>query len=198
MTDDLETILVVDFGAQYAQLIARRVREARVYSEIVSHDIGVDEMAARHPLGIILSGGPESVHAEWAPRLDAAIYDLGIPILGICYGAQLLCAQLGGTVTRTGRGEYGRTPLTRAGASRLFADWLPDAEADVWMSHADSITAAPAGFVVTAASSSTPRSSTPTGARNCSSVSSSTCAGRGPAGRTPTSSSRRWTPCGPR
>src|ERR1700684_2244615 len=101
-------VLVVDCGAQYAQLIARRVREARVYSEIVRHDITAAEVAARRPVGIILSGGPESVHAEWAPLLDPGIYDLGVPILGICYGAQLLCSQLGGTVTRTGRGEYGR------------------------------------------------------------------------------------------
>ena len=156
MTDDLETILVVDFGAQYAQLIARRVREARVYSEIVRHDITVEEMARRRPKGIILSGGPESVHADWAPLLDRCIYDLGVPILGICYGAQLLCAQLGGTVTRTGRGEYGRTALTRTGTSPLFADWPPDAGADVWMSHADSITEVPAGFVVTASSPDAP------------------------------------------
>jgi GMP synthase (glutamine-hydrolysing) len=156
MTDVPETILVVDFGAQYAQLIARRVREARVYSEIVRHDITVDQMAARKPKGIILSGGPESVHAEWAPLLDRGIYELGVPILGICYGAQLLCLQLGGTVTRTGRGEYGRTALARTGASALFADWAPEASADVWMSHADSMTQAPDGFVVTASSPDAP------------------------------------------
>src|SRR5580692_10463765 len=156
MSDVPETILVVDFGAQYAQLIARRVREARVYSEIVRHDITVDEVAARRPTGIILSGGPESVHAEWAPLLDPAIYDLGVPILGICYGAQLLCLQLGGTVTRTGRGEYGRTPLARTGTSPLFTDWPPDDQADVWMSHGDSMSEVPPGFVTTASSPDAP------------------------------------------
>jgi GMP synthase (glutamine-hydrolysing) len=156
MSDVPETILVVDFGAQYAQLIARRVREARVYSEIVRHDITASAVAARRPTGIILSGGPESVHAEWAPLLDPAIYDLGVPILGICYGAQLLCLQLGGTVTRTGRGEYGRTPLARAGTSPLFTDWPPDAQADVWMSHGDCMTEVPPGFVTTASSPDAP------------------------------------------
>ena len=106
-----ETILVVDFGAQYAQLIARRVREAGVYSEIVSHDISADELASRQPRGIILSGGPKSVYAEQAPRLDPDVYALGVPILGICYGAQLLAHELGGSVERTGRGEYGRAAL---------------------------------------------------------------------------------------
>jgi len=113
-------------------------------------------VAARRPAGIILSGGPESVHAEWAPRLDPAIYDLGVPILGICYGAQLLCQQLGGTVARTGRGEYGRTPLRVRAASPLFADWPPDTAEDVWMSHADSMGEVPAGFVVTAATDEVP------------------------------------------
>ena len=106
-----ETILVVDFGAQYAQLIARRVREAGVYSEIVSHDISADELASRQPRGIILSGGPKSVYAEHAPRLDPDVYALDVPILGICYGAQLLAHELGGSVERTGRGEYGRAVL---------------------------------------------------------------------------------------
>jgi GMP synthase (glutamine-hydrolysing) len=156
VTDVPETILVVDFGAQYAQLIARRVREARVYSEIVRHDISVDEVARRRPKGIILSGGPESVHAEWAPLLDPGIYDLGVPILGICYGAQLVCLQLGGTVTRTGRGEYGRTALSRTGTSPLFADWPPEGEADVWMSHGDSMSAVPPGFVITASTAEAP------------------------------------------
>ena len=106
-----ETILVVDFGAQYAQLIARRVREAGVYSEIVSHDIPAAELASRQPRGIILSGGPKSVYAEHAPRLDPDVYALDVPILGICYGAQLLAHELGGSVERTGRGEYGRAVL---------------------------------------------------------------------------------------
>ena len=106
-----ETILVVDFGAQYAQLIARRVREAGVYSEIVSHDISAAELASRQPRGIILSGGPKSVYAEHAPRLDPDVYGLSVPVLGICYGAQLLAHELGGSVERTGRGEYGRAAL---------------------------------------------------------------------------------------
>ena len=109
MPDAPDTVLVVDFGAQYAQLIARRVREARVYSEIVRFDTPASELLARRPKGIILSGGPKSVYADWAPAVDPAIYESGVPILGICYGAQLLTQQLGGTVARTGRGEYGRT-----------------------------------------------------------------------------------------
>jgi len=156
VNDTPDTVLVVDFGAQYAQLIARRVRQARVYSEIVRYDTPASELLARRPRGIILSGGPKSVYADWAPAVDPALYGAGVPILGICYGAQLLTRQLGGVVSRTGRGEYGRTPLTRGGASPLFADWPPQGPADVWMSHADSITEAPAGFVATA---STPEAS---------------------------------------
>jgi GMP synthase (glutamine-hydrolysing) len=143
-------VLVVDFGAQYAQLIARRVREAHVYSEIVSHTISAAEMVARRPQGIILSGGPKSVNETPAPQIDPAIYDTGIPILGICYGAQLLALQLGGEVARTGRGEYGRTPLTLTDRSPIFVDWPGDSE--VWMSHGDAITVVPEGFVPTAQS----------------------------------------------
>ncbi len=147
-------ILVVDFGAQYAQLIARRVREAHVYSEIVPHTSAASDLVARHPSGIILSGGPKSVNETPAPSIDPAIYEAGIPILGICYGAQLLCQQLGGEVSRTGRGEYGRTTLTVTGASPLFADWPGGGE--VWMSHGDAITTVPAGFVATATSPDAP------------------------------------------
>ncbi len=143
-----DTVLVVDFGAQYAQLIARRVREAHVYSEIVPHTMTVAEMLVRRPKAIILSGGPKSVHVESAPAVDPAVYESGVPVLGICYGAQLLAHQLGGTVARTGRGEYGRTPLTVLAPSRLFTD-QPDS-GDVWMSHFDAIETAPDGFVVTA------------------------------------------------
>ncbi|MGH9062656.1 MAG: glutamine-hydrolyzing GMP synthase [Acidimicrobiales bacterium] len=145
-----DTVLVVDFGAQYAQLIARRVREAHVYSEIVPHTAAAAELLARRPRGIILSGGPKSVHIEGAPTVDPAIYGAGVPVLGICYGAQLLARQLGGTVARTGRGEYGRTPLAvdRDGESPLLAGWAP--VEDVWMSHFDSITEPPPGFRVTA------------------------------------------------
>ena len=156
MPDAPDTVLVVDFGAQYAQLIARRVREARVYSEIVPFDTPASALVSRRPKGIILSGGPKSVYAEWAPTVDEAIYDAGIPILGICYGAQLLTQQLGGTVVRTGRGEYGRAALTRAGGSRLFADWPPHAVTDVWMSHADSIGEVPPGFAATASTPEAP------------------------------------------
>ena len=120
MNDDL--ILVVDFGAQYAQLIARRVREANVYSEIVPRDMPVAEMLARRPKGIIFSGGPSSVHVEGAPQVDPSIYDSGVPVLGICYGCQLIAQQLGGEVRRTGSGEYGRTPINVIDSSLLFAN----------------------------------------------------------------------------
>jgi len=149
-------VLVVDFGAQYAQLIARRVREAHVYSEIVPHTMAVEEMLARQPAGVIFSGGPKSVHVEGAPSVDPAIYDAGVPVLGICYGAQLVAEQLGGEVARTGTGEYGRTALD-AGPSTgsvLFAK-VPLAF-DVWMSHADSIVAVPPGFRVTACTNQVP------------------------------------------
>ena len=151
-----DTVLVVDFGAQYAQLIARRVREANVYSEIVPHRITAAEVTAKNPKAIILSGGPKSVHVEGAPVLDPAIYDLGIPILGICYGCQLIAQQLGGTVDRAGRGEYGRSTLTHtAEASRLYdADTAPTH--DVWMSHFDFVSEVPAGFVVTASTPDAP------------------------------------------
>jgi GMP synthase (glutamine-hydrolysing) len=149
-----DTVLVVDFGAQYARLIARRVREAHVYSEIVSSSISVEEIRSRQPKGIIFSGGPKSVYATPAPTIDPAIYDLGIPILGLCYGAQLIARQLGGTVSRTGNGEYGRTELTLTGASPLCVDWPTTSE--VWMSHGDAITAVPPGFVATATSPGAP------------------------------------------
>ena len=152
-----DTVLVVDFGAQYAQLIARRVRELRVHSEIVPHRITAAEVKERAPSAIILSGGPKSVHVEGAPSLDAGIYDLGIPVLGICYGAQLIAQQLGGTVGRGMRGEYGRTRLTRTGAgpSSLLHDGIP-AEQDVWMSHFDAVTVPPAGFDATASTPDAP------------------------------------------
>lgn len=155
MTSDVRpTVLVVDFGAQYAQLIARRVREARVFSEIVSHRITADEVQRRQPAAIILSGGPKSVHVEGAPRLDPGIYDLGIPVLGICYGCQLVAQQLGGEVARGDKGEYGRALLTRHGDSRLLAG--TDDSFDVWMSHFDAVSVAPQGFRVTASTSDAP------------------------------------------
>ncbi len=149
-----DTVLVVDFGAQYAQLIARRVREAQVYSEIVSHRITASEVLAKAPKAIILSGGPKSVHIDGAPKLDPAIYELGIPILGICYGCQLVAQQLGGTVSRGGRGEYGRATLTRAGSSMLLGT-TPEVH-DVWMSHFDFVSELPAGFITTAATPDAP------------------------------------------
>jgi GMP synthase (glutamine-hydrolysing) len=146
-------VLVVDFGAQYAQLIARRVREAHVYSEIVPHTITAEELEARRPAAVILSGGPKSVNIPGAPLLDAAIFDTGVPILGICYGAQLIARQLGGAVSNTGRGEYGRTSLTLMSdgpaPSVLFGSVPPTF--DVWMSHFDGIVSAPVGFRPTAA-----------------------------------------------
>ena len=141
-----DTVLVVDFGAQYAQLIARRVREANVYSEIVPYSISPAELKARNPKGIIFSGGPKSVHVEGAPVIDPGVYGLGIPILGICYGAQLIAQQLGGEVARTGRGEYGGTELTVADESGT----LGVRSQRVWMSHFDSIVQAPDGFRVIA------------------------------------------------
>ncbi|MGH9282368.1 MAG: glutamine-hydrolyzing GMP synthase, partial [Acidimicrobiales bacterium] len=143
-----DAVLVVDFGAQYAQLIARRVREAHVYSEIVPHTMPVAEMMAKRPAAIIFSGGPKSVHVDGAPSVDPALYDTGTPILGICYGAQLLAQQLGGSVARTGQGEYGRTAMRVVDRSALFSD-LP-LQQDVWMSHSDSIATAPEGFRIVA------------------------------------------------
>jgi GMP synthase (glutamine-hydrolysing) len=146
-------VLVLDFGGQYAQLIARRVREARVYSELVSHRVTPEEVRARNPYALILSGGPASVYAERAPRMDPAIFELGVPTLGICYGAQLMALDLGGRVERTGASEFGKTGL-RAQQGRLFRD-LPD-EQTVWMSHRDSVTAPPDGARVVAESPTTP------------------------------------------
>ncbi|MCB0977709.1 MAG: glutamine-hydrolyzing GMP synthase, partial [Acidimicrobiales bacterium] len=148
-------VLVVDFGAQYAQLIARRVREAHVYSEIVPHTITPEELAARRPAGVILSGGPKSVHVEGAPEIDPGVYDLGIPVLGICYGAQLVAQQLGGTVANTGVGEYGRTELSVESRGVLFGSSMPERQ-QVWMSHFDSISEAPQGFTVTASTPAAP------------------------------------------
>jgi GMP synthase (glutamine-hydrolysing) len=153
-----DPILVVDFGAQYAQLIARRVREAHVYSEIVPHTITAAGVAARRPAGIILSGGPKSVNVAGAPLLDPAIFDIGVPVLGICYGAQLIARQLGGVVDNTGRGEYGRTGLTLTShgpaSSVLFGSVPP--EFDVWMSHFDAVTQPPPGFRATASTADSP------------------------------------------
>ncbi|WP_211772065.1 glutamine-hydrolyzing GMP synthase [Kutzneria sp. CA-103260] len=146
-------VLVVDFGAQYAQLIARRVREAQVYSEVVPHTATVDELVAKNPAAIVLSGGPSSVYADNAPQIDPALFDTGIPVFGICYGFQAMAQALGGVVAHTGAREYGRTELTADGG--VLHEDLP-AHHPVWMSHGDSVTKAPEGFTVTASSEGAP------------------------------------------
>jgi GMP synthase (glutamine-hydrolysing) len=146
-------VLVVDFGAQYAQLIARRVREARVFSEVIPHTASVDEIKARDPLAVVLSGGPASVYADGAPQLDPALFDLGVPVFGICYGFQAMAQALGATVARTGTSEYGRTELNVVGGD-LHSD-LPGTQ-PVWMSHGDAVTSAPEGFEVIATSAGSP------------------------------------------
>ncbi|ORV41586.1 GMP synthetase [Mycobacterium conspicuum] len=140
-------MLVVDFGAQYAQLIARRVREARVYSEVVPHTASVEEISSRDPLALVLSGGPSSVYADGAPQLDPAVFELGVPVFGICYGFQAMAQALGGTVAHTGTSEYGRTELKVLGGE--LHSGLPEVQ-PVWMSHGDAVTAAPDGFDVVA------------------------------------------------
>ena len=147
-------VLVIDFGAQYAQLIARRVREADVYSEIVPSTISAEEVRAKAPAAIVLSGGPSSVYEEGAPRLDEGILELGIPTFGICYGFQVMAAQLGGTVAKTGRREYGSTSMT-VDASGALLDGQPGTQT-VWMSHGDSVSEAPEGFTVLATTTDTP------------------------------------------
>ena len=150
-----DTVLVVDFGAQYAQLIARRVREARVYSEIVPSTMPVQEMLAKNPAAIILSGGPSSVYAEGAPSLDREIFEAGVPVFGMCYGFQLMARTLGGTVDNTGAREYGRTDLHVSKVSSTLFEGTP-AEQPVWMSHGDACSAAPEGFSVTASTDVVP------------------------------------------
>ncbi|MGN6246380.1 MAG: glutamine-hydrolyzing GMP synthase [Motilibacteraceae bacterium] len=145
------TVLVVDFGAQYAQLIARRVREARVYSEIVPCTMPVEEMLAKNPSAIILSGGPSSVYAPDAPSVDPALLTAGVPAFGICYGFQAMAQALGGTVEPTGVAEFGGTPLEVTAVESTLFHGLPRQQS-VWMSHNDSVTAAPEGFAVVATS----------------------------------------------
>ena len=154
LSPEHDLVLVVDFGAQYAQLIARRVREARVYSEIVPHTMPVSEMLARRPKAIILSGGPSSVYAESAPAIDTAVFTAGTPVFGMCYGFQLMARGLGGEVSHTGAREYGRTAVRVGRGGTLLRD-VPS-EHTVWMSHGDSVTAAPAGFDVLASTEVTP------------------------------------------
>ena len=158
MPGGFDTVLVVDFGAQYAQLIARRVRECHVYSEIVPSTMPVADMLAKRPKAIILSGGPSSVYADGAPPAPAGLLSAGLPVLGICYGFQLMVAGLGGTVERTGAAEYGATELGLLDGPSLGGTLLSGTPANqrVWMSHGDTCTAAPPGFAVTAQTAATP------------------------------------------
>ena len=149
-----ELVLVIDFGAQYAQLIARRIRQAQVYSEIIPATLKAEEILALNPKAIVLSGGPASVYEDGAPKLDADIFKSGIPIFGICYGFQVMAQALGGVVTKTGKSEFGRTKLNLSQNSKLFSGL--NREFNVWMSHGDSVTSAPAGFKNTSATIDTP------------------------------------------
>ncbi len=151
MSHDL--VLVVDFGAQYAQLIARRVREANVFSQIVPNQMPVSKMLAMNPKAIILSGGPQSVYAENAPQIDAALFEVGVPVLGICYGCQVMASELGGEVRQTGTREFGRTTIQISGGKLLAG--LPE-NPSVWMSHGDAVFSAPGGFDAVASSSGAP------------------------------------------
>jgi len=153
--EDQPVVLVLDFGAQYAQLIARRVREARVYSEIVPYDISAEEVERRKPAALILSGGPSSVYAEGAPHMDPRVLDLGIPVLGFCYGIQEMALHLGGEIPRTDVGEYGFAELQLLGGGGELLEGLPP-RSQCWMSHRDSVGTAPDGFVVTARTGTTP------------------------------------------
>ncbi|MBK6440628.1 MAG: glutamine-hydrolyzing GMP synthase [Actinomycetales bacterium] len=157
MSDTLQSrpVLVVDFGAQYAQLIARRVREAKVYSEVVPHTMSVEAMLAKDPAAVILSGGPASVYAAGAPSLDPALLAAGVPVFGMCYGFQAMAQALGGTVAHTGTGEYGHTPATVAPVGSVLFAGQPE-DQSVWMSHGDSVTEAPAGMTVTASTPGAP------------------------------------------
>jgi GMP synthase (glutamine-hydrolysing) len=154
VTTEHDLVLVVDFGAQYAQLIARRVREARVYSEIVPHTTPIEQMLARQPKALILSGGPSSVYEPGAPGIDRLVFEAGVPVFGMCYGFQLMAQGLGGEVAHTGVREYGRTPVSVGTPGTLLAG-IPTAHS-VWMSHGDSVAQAPDGFTVLASTAGTP------------------------------------------
>ena len=206
--------MVIDFGAQYAQLIARRVREARVYSEIMPHTATVAEITARRPKAVILSGGPQSVYAPGAPQVDPDLFAAGVPAFGICYGFQAMARALGGDVAKTGLSEFGRTEATIATHGHLLAD-LPTS-LQVWMSHGDSVAAAPAGFTALAGSAGAPIAAFEDTARGLAGVqwhpevlhtqagqrvwrtSCSTSPAADRTGRRPTSSTTRNTPSRPR
>ena len=149
-----EKIVILDFGSQVAQLIARRIREMKVYCEVVPFNISAEALADMNPSGIILSGGPSSVYEENAPKCDRKLFDLGVPVLGICYGMQLMMERPGGKVSGALKGEYGKTEISICGKSQLF-EGIPG-KTTVWMSHGDSVMDMPAGFEVIASSRNTP------------------------------------------
>ncbi len=149
-----EQVVVLDYGGQYSQLIARRLRECGVFSELLPHHAPIEEIAARKPRGIILSGGPASVYAEGAPRLDRELLELGVPVMGICYGMQLLVHELGGRVEQADVGEFGRSDLHVSEPGVLLRE--TPAEQTCWMSHRDTVYEAPPGFTALASSSSSP------------------------------------------
>lgn len=152
-----ERILILDFGSQYTQLIARRVREAHVYCELHPYDMGMDEIRAFQPRGIILSGGPKSAYEEGAPAVAEELFEMGVPVLGICYGMQLLCTHFGGEVVPAGKREYGHADLHQTGApGPLFDGFFLEGKSPVWMSHGDHVEQVPAGFEVVAATDNAP------------------------------------------
>src|SRR3954465_4843303 len=150
----VDEVVVLDFGGQYSQLIARRVRECGVFSELLPHHVGVEEVRRRKPKGLILSGGPAAVYGEHAPRLDRELLELGIPVLGICYGMQLLAMELGGTVEGAEVGEFGRSQLAMKASGRLLAE--TPRQQSCWMSHRDMVFSAPPGFTELASSTTSP------------------------------------------
>lgn len=158
-------VLVVDFGAQYAQLIARRVREANVYSELVPHSMPVDEMLAKDPQAIILSGGPASVFEPGAPRVDKKLFEAGVPVLGICYGFQAMAYALGADVDKAALGEYGKTETTIDEAEGLLEG--SPAEQNTWMSHGVAVKTAPEGFEVLAHTEGAPSQPCRTNPASC-------------------------------
>jgi GMP synthase (glutamine-hydrolysing) len=187
-----DLILILDFGGQYTQLIARRVREQSVYSEIHPFNISVARIRELAPRGIILSGGPSSCYDPNAPRISSEVYELGVPILGICYGVQLTALSFGGKVVPADRREYGRATVRITSAGELFHGFEAGEEIPVWMSHGDKVETLPAGFEVVGESSSTPRWPTPRAAARSWRTS---CSGSAPASRVgpwPASSARRW------
>ena len=151
---DREMIAILDFGSQYSELIARRIRETQVYSEVLSYRTSIEQLRQLNPKGIILSGGPNSVYAKHAPACDPAIWDLGIPILGVCYGMQLMMHQLGGRVESVNAAEYGKADISIDDPTDLLTN--VDDETTMWMSHGDSVTSLPAGFKILAHTANTP------------------------------------------